>query len=234
MKWWMLNALNSLEDERRRVAAYSKTIERCTRKADRCDRERLTPVARDAFVELGDHSLAAQTFLNVPTATHQCCCCCCSDHAATCMQPLRRSTHRIDVLDGVWQEFPPHSALGGYARSAMSLFFCNTTANALLGMYELQVLTREMAQKLLSGLSDPQPRFGTYLDVGAGTGNVTAAVVRCRSLARLLACLLFLLTCLSIAGVDVPRGVRNRGFVCVRVETQCHGLYVCRIRSLWR
>jgi len=63
----MLNALNSLEDERRRVAAYSKTIERCTRKADRCDRERLTPVARDAFVELGDHSLAAQTFLNVPT-----------------------------------------------------------------------------------------------------------------------------------------------------------------------
>jgi len=84
------------------------------------------------------------------------------------------------VVDEAWQAEVAalrrgrHGRLRTYAQRLARLYLSDFDANALTGMYRMQLLPESAWRQLLSGHTG-----GRLLDVGAGSGDVTAALSPC-------------------------------------------------------
>jgi SAM-dependent methyltransferase len=93
-----------------------------------------------------------------------------------------------------------HGVLRTYAQRLARFYLSDFDANALTGMYRMQLLPTGAWQRLLPG---PARTAGRLLDVGAGSGDVTAQLAPCFE---------------EVEVTEVSRGMakrlRQRGFRC--------------------
>ena len=161
MKRWMRDAVAAVEEERRVNSGemHARTrMERCIIECLNCTdhfrAELLSAEIALKFQSLGTTRDDVVSFVEV------------------CAGAVRRYHP-----DDVWQRFPPHSALQAWYRTVLSYLLTNTSANAFLGLYVLQVLNERQSDELLCGLPGPPIQFDTLLDVGAGVGEASATLV---------------------------------------------------------
>jgi SAM-dependent methyltransferase len=85
--------------------------------------------------------------------------------------------HRLDV-DEAWraqvEALGRHGRVRTYAQRLARLYLSDFDANALTGMYPMMLLPEHAFRQLLEGHGG-----GRLLDVGAGSGDVTAALAPC-------------------------------------------------------
>ena len=94
-----------------------------------------------------------------------------------------------------------HGRLRTYAQRLARLYLSDFDANALTGMYRMQLLVPSAWKRLLEGHSG-----GRLLDVGAGSGDVTAALSGCFD---------------AVEATEVSRGMARR---LGRRGVRCHAL----------
>ena len=94
-----------------------------------------------------------------------------------------------------------HGRLRTYAQRLARLYLSDFDANALTGMYRMQLLPPSAWQQLLAGHGG-----GRLLDVGAGSGDVTAALSGCFA---------------AVEATEVSRGMARR---LTRRGVLCHAL----------
>ncbi len=110
---------------------------------------------------------------------------------------------------------PPHGRFATHARDALAAWLSDYDANALLGFYPMHLLSTAQWRTLLG------PRaHGTLLDVGAGSGDVTAALAplfhgvtateTSRGMARRLRARGYACHALDLAEAPLPAGAHAR------------------------
>jgi SAM-dependent methyltransferase len=111
------------------------------------------------------------------------------------------------VVDDAWQaevlalSRGRHGRLRTYAQRLARLYLSDFDANALTGMYRMQLLPESAWRRLLEGRGG-----GRLLDVGAGSGDVTAALAPCFD---------------EVEATEVSRGMARR---LARRGLRCHTL----------
>lgn len=111
------------------------------------------------------------------------------------------------VVDAAWQtevaalSHGRHGRLRTYAQRLARVYLSDFDANALTGMYRMQLLPQSAWRKLLEGRGG-----GRLLDVGAGSGDVTAALAPCFD---------------DVEATEVSRGMARR---LTRRGVRCHRL----------
>lgn len=111
------------------------------------------------------------------------------------------------VVDDAWRTAVDglsrdrHGRLRTYAQRLARLYLSDFDANALTGMYRMQLLPATAWQRLLEG-----HRGGRLLDVGAGSGDVTMALSGCFG---------------EVETTEVSRGMARR---LTRRGLRCHAL----------
>jgi len=94
-----------------------------------------------------------------------------------------------------------HGRLRTYAQRLARLYLSDFDANALTGMYRMQLLPESAWRRLLEGHTG-----GRLLDVGAGSGDVTAALAPCFD---------------DVEATEVSRGMARR---LARRGVRCHAI----------
>jgi SAM-dependent methyltransferase len=96
-----------------------------------------------------------------------------------------------------------HTRAGHWAHRTLTLFLSDFDANALLGMYPVFLLSTPQALKLVEAARPGGVSSGRWLDIGAGSGDVTTRVA---PLVDTLEC--------TEASRQMARRLRRRGFPC--------------------
>ncbi len=96
-----------------------------------------------------------------------------------------------------------HSRVGYWAHRALTLFLSDFDANAVLGMYPVFLLSTPQALQLLEAARPGRGSPGRWLDIGAGSGDVTT---RLAPLADEIEC--------TEASPHMARRLRQRGLRC--------------------
>jgi SAM-dependent methyltransferase len=96
-----------------------------------------------------------------------------------------------------------HSRAGYWAHRALTLFLSDFDANALLGMYPVFLLSTPQAQRLIEAARPGGVGAGRWLDIGAGSGDVTTRIA---PLANTIEC--------TETSRQMARRLRRRGLSC--------------------